>query len=94
MQVTAYHGFLSETSEATIQDFMERLRHAVEVMGIDHVGLGTDFDGDGGIPGLADSSDMLNFTRELLINEFSEEDIKKIWGGNWLRVMREVQDVR
>ena len=63
-------------------------------MGIDHVGLGTDFDGDGGIPGLADSSDMLNFTRELLINEFSEEDIKKIWGGNWLRVMREVQDVR
>ena len=37
---------------------------------------------------------MLNFTRELLINEFSEEDIKKIWGGNWLRVMREVQDVR
>ena len=94
MQVTAYHGFLSETSEATIQDFMEHLRHAVEVMGIDHVGLGTDFDGDGGIPGLADSSDMLNFTRELLINEFSEEDIKKIWGGNWLRVMREVQDVR
>ena len=73
---------------------MEHLRHAVEVMGIDHVGLGTDFDGDGGIPGLADSSDMLNFTRELLINEFSEEDIKKIWGGNWLRVMREVQDVR
>ena len=63
-------------------------------MGIDHVGLGTDFDGDGGIPGLADSSDMLNFTRELLINEFSEEDIKKIWGGNWLRVMREVQDIR
>ena len=63
-------------------------------MGIDHVGLGTDFDGDGGIPGLADSSDMLNFTRELLLNEFSEEDIKKIWGGNWLRVMREVQDVR
>ena len=61
------------------------------LMGIDHIGLGTDFDGDGGIPGLADSSDMLNFTRELLLHEFTEDDIRKIWGGNWLRVMKEVQ---
>ena len=60
-------------------------------MGIDHIGIGTDFDGDGGIPGLADSSDMLNFTRELLLHEFTEDDIRKIWGGNWLRVMKEVQ---
>ena len=73
---------------------MEHLDHAVKVMGIDHVGLGTDFDGDGGVPGLADSSDLLNFTRELLLREYSEEDIAKIWGGNWLRVMREVQKKR
>ena len=94
MQVTAYPGFLSTSSEADIYTLMEHLRHAVEVMGIDHVGLGTDFDGDGGIPGLADSSDMLNFTRELLLNEYSEQDIEKIWGGNWLRVMTQVQSVR
>ena len=94
MQVTAYKGFLEANGEATIYHLMEHLRHAVEVMGIDHVGLGTDFDGDGGIPGLADSSDMLNFTRELLIEEYSEEDIAKIWGGNWLRVMKAVQAAR
>ena len=91
MQVTAYHGFLSLKDEADIYTLMDHVRHAVDVMGIDHVGLGTDFDGDGGIPGLADSSDMLNFTRELFLHEFSDDDIRKIWGGNWLRVMAEVQ---
>ena len=94
MQVTAYHGFLSLKDEASVFDLMEHLDHAVKVMGIDHVGLGTDFDGDGGVPGLADSSDLLNFTRELLLREYSEEDIAKIWGGNWLRVMGEVQKKR
>ena len=91
MQVTAYNGFLSTKGDADIYTLMDHLRHAADVMGIDHIGLGTDFDGDGGIPGLADSSDMLNFTRELLLHEFTEDDIRKIWGGNWLRVMKEVQ---
>ena len=72
---------------------MAHLEHAIDVMGIDHVGLGTDFDGDGGVPGLADSSELLNFTRQLLRKRYSDEDIQKIWGGNFLRVMAEAQKV-
>jgi microsomal dipeptidase-like Zn-dependent dipeptidase len=62
-------------------------------MGIDHVGLGTDFDGDGGIRGLANSSELPNFTRQLLARRYSDADIQKIWGGNFLRVMQQVQGV-
>ena len=60
-------------------------------MGIDHVGIGTDFDGDGGICGCASASELINFTRRLLLERYSESDIRKIWGGNFLRVMSEVQ---
>lgn len=75
-------------------DAIAHLEHAIEVMGIDHVGLGTDFDGDGGIRGLADSSELINFTLQLLRRKYSEQDIAKIWGGNWLRVMTQVQNFK
>ena len=94
MQVTLYHGFLVKDGDATLDDAMRHLEHAIEVMGIDHVGLGTDFDGDGGIRGLASSAELLNYTRELLKRKFSEADIQKLWGGNFLRVMRLVQQSR
>ena len=94
MQVTLYHGFLVKDGDATLDDAMRHLEHAIEVMGIDHVGLGTDFDGDGGIRGLASSAELLNYTRELLKRKFSEADIQKLWGGNFLRVMRQVQQHR
>ncbi|WP_315321282.1 membrane dipeptidase [Segatella oulorum] len=90
-QITLYHGFLRKEGEADIRDAMAHLNHAIYVMGIDHVGLGTDFDGDGGIKGLADASELINFTTALLRQRFSKADIKKIWGENWLRVMRQVQ---
>lgn len=90
-QITLYHGFLRKEGEAGIRDAMAHLNHAIDVMGIDHVGLGTDFDGDGGIKGLADASELINFTTALLRQRFSKADIKKIWGENWLRVMRQVQ---
>jgi microsomal dipeptidase-like Zn-dependent dipeptidase len=91
-QTTIYNGFLRTDGKATILDVMAHLDHAIEVMGIDHVGLGTDFDGDGGVCGLASSSELLNFTRQLLARRYSEEDIQKIWGGNFLRVMSLVQN--
>ena len=91
-QTTIYGGFLRQNgAEATILDVLQHLDHAIQVMGIDHVGLGTDFDGDGGVPGLADSSELLNFTRQLLVRRYSEADIQKIWGGNFLRVMAQAQ---
>ena len=85
-QTTIYHGFLRQDSEACILDVMDHLEHAIQVMGIDHVGLGTDFDGDGGVRGLADASELMLFTKQLLRRRYSEEDIQKIWGGNFLRV--------
>ena len=94
-QTTLYHGFLKAgDEEATVLDAMAHLEHAIKVMGIDHVGLGTDFDGDGGVRGLADSSELINFTRQLLARRFSERDIQKIWGGNFLRVMTIVQNAK
>jgi microsomal dipeptidase-like Zn-dependent dipeptidase/GMP synthase-like glutamine amidotransferase len=97
-QITLYHGFLKSQisnlksqTPATILDAMAHLEHAIDVMGIDHVGLGTDFDGDGGICGLANASELMNFTRQLLARKFSQKDIQKIWGGNFLRVMQQVQ---
>ena len=94
MQVTMYPGFVVKEGEATVQDALRHLDHAVQVMGIDHVGIGTDFDGDGGVRGFADASEMINFTRQLLARHYSERDIQKIWGGNFLRVMGQVQRVR
>lgn len=91
-QTTLYHGFVCKDGEATILDAMKHLEHAISIMGIDHVGLGTDFDGDGGIRGLANSSELMNFTIELMRRRYSIEDMEKIWGGNWLRVMKLVQD--
>lgn len=90
--ITLYHGFLrNDSQEATVMDAIAHLEHAIDIMGIEHVGLGTDFDGDGGIRGLADSSELINFTLHLLRRRYSEHDIARIWGGNWLRVMAQVQ---
>ena len=90
-QVTLYHGFLRQEGEATILDALEHLHHMVSVMGPEHVGIGTDFDGDGGVRGLKDASELIGFTRELLRQRYSEQDLQGIWGGNFLRVMRQVQ---
>ncbi len=90
-QVTFYEGFLRRDGKAGIEDAVNHLKHMVEVMGVEHVGIGTDFDGDGGVPGIASASEAIHFTRALLRNQFSEADLRLIWGGNFLRVMNEVQ---
>jgi membrane dipeptidase len=73
---------------ATLDDFVAHLVHGVEVAGIDHVGIGCDFDGGGGVAGLNEVSDYPNLTRALLDRGFTEADLAKLWGGNTLRVMR------
>ncbi len=91
-QLTIYEGFTHNNPlEADILSFVEHVVHAVEVMGIEHVGLGSDFDGGGGLRGLNDVSEVVNFTRQLLRRRFSDDDIRLIWGGNWLRLMAEIQ---
>jgi membrane dipeptidase len=74
---------------ATVADAVNHIQHAVDVIGIDYVGIGSDFDGGGGIEGCSDVSGMKNITRELIRRGYSREDIAKIWGGNFLRVMRQ-----
>ena len=91
-QVTLYNGFLRTDGVATIDDAVRHLLHMVEVAGIDHVGIGTDFDGDGGVPGCASAAELLNFTRALMAEGFDMESLRKVWGGNFLRVMQQVQD--
>lgn len=93
-QVTLYHGFLKldETDgEATLDDAVRHLLHMIDVAGIEHVGIGTDFDGDGGIKGCANASELINFTRRLIAEGLTPYDLEKVWGANWLRVMGQVQ---
>ena len=78
---------------ATLKDFVDHIDHAVKVAGIDHVGIGTDFDGGGGVPGFNDHSEALNVTVELVKRGYTEQQITKIWGANLLRVWREVEKV-
>ena len=78
---------------ASLSDFVDHIDHAVKVAGIEHVGIGSDFDGGGGIAGFNDHSEALNVTVELVRRGYSEEDISKIWGANLLRVWREVEKV-
>lgn len=88
MQITLYAGFLHKDSDrASVIDAINHLEHAISVMGIDHVGIGTDFDGDGGVPGFASSADVIAFTTQLLRRRYSDGDIAKIWGGNWIRTL-------
>lgn len=78
---------------ATVSDVVDHIDHIVQVAGIDHVGIGTDFDGGGGVEGCFDVSEMGNITLELVKRGYSEEQIRKIWGGNFMRVFREVEEV-
>lgn len=77
--------------KANVRDFVDHIDHVVKTVGIDHVGIGSDFDGGGGITGWEDASESRNVTRELVRRGYDEEQIAKIWGGNLLRVWREVE---
>ena len=78
---------------ATIRDVADHIDHIVTIAGIDHVGIGCDFDGGGGIEDVFDASEVMNVTIELVRRGYSEAEIEKIWGGNFMRVFREVQAV-
>lgn len=79
--------------KASVRDFVDHIDHVVKTVGIDHVGIGSDFDGGGGIDGWNDASESRNVTRELVRRGYDEAAIAKIWGGNLLRVWREVERI-
>jgi len=91
--ITEYHAIDDKFPQqlATVSDVVDHIDHMVKIAGIDHVGIGTDFDGGGGVDGCKDVSQMGNITLELVKRGYSEKEIKKIWGGNLMRVMKDVE---
>ncbi len=79
--------------KATVSEFVDHIDYAVKLIGIDHVGISSDFDGGGGIAGWDDASETFNVTLELVRRDYSEEDIAKLWGENLVRVLSEVEQV-
>ena len=78
-------------TRATVADFVNHIDYAVKLIGIDHVGISSDFDGGGGVTGWDSASETFNVTLELVKRGYTEAEIAKIWSGNLLRVMGEVQ---
>lgn len=75
---------------ATIKDYVDHIEYVANKIGVEHVGIGTDFDGGGGVSDCKDASQLIGVTAELISRGFSDEDIEKIWGGNFIRVFNEV----
>jgi Zn-dependent dipeptidase, microsomal dipeptidase homolog len=89
-QVCMYGGFLKKREEdATVNDAVRHIIHMIDVMGVDHVGIGSDFDGGGGIPGLEDASWFVSLTGRLMAQGLTDEQLSLLWGGNFLRVWRD-----
>ena len=84
---------LRKIGYADVSDFIDHVDHAVELIGIDHVGLSSDFGGGGGVVDWIDAGETLNVTLELVRRGYSKDDIQKLWGGNLLRVWRKVEKV-
>ena len=95
IQTTALGFFLTDREDppANMDDFMDHIDYMVEKIGIDHVGISSDFDGGGGIVGWEDASETMNVTSALRERGYSESEIAKLWGGNLLRVLDEVQEI-
>ncbi len=93
----AFSARMEEINEqfppADVADYVDHIDYAVDLIGIDHVGISSDFDGGGGVMGWMDASETFNVTLELVRRGYSEEDIRKLWGGNFLRVWQEVERV-
>lgn len=82
-----------DISPVSISDYVNHIDYMVDLIGIDHVGISSDFDGGGGVEGWKDASETLNVTIELVKRGYTEEDIAKLWGENLLRVLDEVEDI-
>ncbi len=96
VQTVAYAGYLRDdisTELVSVKDLVDHIDYMVKRIGIDHVGISSDFDGGGGIQGWSDASETFNVTKELLKRGYTKEEISKIWSGNLLRVLTEVAEI-
>ena len=85
-QVCLYSGFLKKGGGATVDDAVRHIIHMIDVMGINHVGIGSDFDGGGGLPGLEDASWFISLTERLMAEGLNDEELSLVWGRNFLNV--------
>lgn len=92
-QVCLYSGFLKKGGQATVSDAVRHIVHMIEVMGPDHVGIGSDFDGGGGMPGLEDASWLISLTARLLAEGLDESVLARLWGLNFVRVWQRNLDL-
>ena len=93
MQICLYKEFINQEPEkASLSDVIRHIRYVVDLVGIDYVGIGSDFDGDGEVIGCRAANELIQITMRLLEAGFSDEEIEKIWAGNLLRVMQTVQE--
>lgn len=95
IQVAIWTGFLKSKEEgrATVADVVDHIDYIVDLVGIDHVGFGSDFDGGGGVVGCEDASGIYNITVEMLRRNYTEEDIEKFWSLNFFRVLKKAEEV-
>ena len=91
--VGRYAALDEQYPEATVADFVDHIDYTVNLIGLDHVGISSDFDGGGGVSGWNDASETFNVTLELVRRGYTEEQVAQLWGGNLLRVMRDVERV-
>lgn len=92
VQICLYAGFIhQDDQQASLLDAVEHIEHIIRIAGIEHVGIGSDFDGDGELIGCRSTLDLVRITMELLARGYDEEDLALIWGGNFLRVMEQCQ---
>lgn len=93
IQICIYQDFLADDGSATVKTVADHIDRVVELVGVDYVGIGSDLDGGGGVPGCNAANEMINITCELIRRGYGDGDLKKIWGGNFLRVMRKVNEI-
>lgn len=96
VQMVGFSGYVKQSPplpRATVKDFVDHIDYAVKLIGVDHVGISSDFDGGGGVDGWNQASETFNVTLELVRRGYTEEQIAKMWSGNLLRVMRQVENV-
>jgi len=98
VQLVAFNSYVkcgpsTTGARATVRDFVDHIDYTVKLIGIDHVGISSDFDGGGGVEGWRDASETFNVTLELVRRGYTEAQIAKIWSGNLLRVLDEVQQM-
>lgn len=93
INIVALDSFLKDGDDVSVSDLVDHIDYAVELLGIDYVGISSDFDGGGGVQGWNDASETPNVTRELVKRGYSEAEIAKLWSGNYLRAWAEAEHI-